>query len=193
MHKKGLMNQRLNDWNKKSKWVSDWIKYRQWQWRNHQSSSAPVWTTCGWSLAYSPLFASYYYFFKASCCDLMVSMSLAMNKSIIKSHGLSKGSWPLNLITSLANIQKTVAMAFGTLLLHGITISTKSNGASVLHKAIVGMLTYEASTTACLSLFGSATIKSLGSWNFFVNWLVKVPGIHLDDELAVVPVYWPNL
>jgi hypothetical protein len=26
-----------------------------------------------------------------------------------------------------------------------------------------------------------------------VNWLVKVPGIHLDDELAVHPVYWPNL
>ena len=116
-------------------------------------------------------------------------MSLAMNKSIIWSHGLSIGIWPLSLITYRANIQNTVAMAFGTLLLHGITKSTKSNGASVLHKAIVGMLTYEASTTACLSLFGSATIKSLGSWNFFVNWLVKVPGIHLDDELAVVPVY----
>ena len=92
-------------------------------------------------------------------------------------------------MTSLANIQKTVAMAFGTLLLHGMTISTKSRGASVLQRAMVGMLTYEASMTACLSLFGSATIKSLGSWNFLVSWLVRVPGIHLDDELAVVPVY----
>ena len=116
-------------------------------------------------------------------------MSLAINKSTIWSHSLSKGSSPLNLITYLANIQNTIAIAFGTLLLHGITISTKSSGASVLHNAIVGMLTYEASMTACLSLFGSATINNLGSWNFLVNWLVNVPGIHLDDELAVVPVY----
>mgnify|MGYP000998597300 FL=1 len=112
----------------------------------------------------------------------MVSMSLAMNKSIMTSHGLLAGITPLKIMTSLANIQKTVAMAFGTLLLHGITISMKSNGASVLHKAMVGMLTYEASITACLSLLGSATIKSLGSWNFLVNWLVKVPGIHLDED-----------
>ncbi len=112
----------------------------------------------------------------------MVSMSLAMKRSTISDHSLSNGIWPLSLKTSLANIQKTIAMALGTLLLHGITTSTKSNGASVLHKAIVGMLTYEASMTACLSLFGSATIKSLGSWNFLVNWLVKVPGIHLDED-----------
>jgi hypothetical protein len=70
-----------------------------------------------------------------------------------------------------------------------MTISTKSRGASVLHKAIVGMLTYDASITACLSVFGSATIKSLGSWNFLVIWLVRVPGIHLAEALAVVPVY----
>jgi hypothetical protein len=99
------------------------------------------------------------------------------------------GITPLNIITYLANIQKTVAIAFGTLLLHGITTSIKSNGASVLQRAMVGMLTYEASITACLSFLGSATIKSLGYWNFFVNWLVRVPGIHLDDELAVHPVY----
>jgi len=140
-------------------------------------------------LSVSTLLVSYYYLLSCSCWLLMVSMSLAMNKSTIKSHSLSKGICPLSLCTSLANIQKTIAMAFGTLLLHGITMSTKSNGASVLHKAMVGMLTYEASITACLSLFGSATIKSLGSWNFLVNWLVRVPGIHLDDELAVHPVY----
>jgi hypothetical protein len=63
----------------------------------------------------------------------------------------------------------------------------------VLQRAIVGMLTYEASTTAWWSLFGSATTKSLGSWNFLVIWLVRVPGIHLDEAEAVVPVYWPNL
>jgi hypothetical protein len=54
-------------------------------------------------------------------------------------------------------------------------------------------LTYEASTTAWWSFLGSATIRSLGSWNFLVNWLVRVPGIHLDEALAVHPVYWPNL
>jgi hypothetical protein len=78
----------------------------------------------------------------------MVSISLAMNKSIITFHGWLTRICPLKTITYLANIQKTVAIDFGTLLLHGITISTNSNGASVLHKAIVGMLTYEASTTA---------------------------------------------
>ncbi len=128
-----------------------------------------------------------------SCWDLMVSISLAMNKSIMTSHGWLAGMTLLRIITSLANIQKTVAIALGTLLLHGITISMKSKGASVLQSAMVGMLTYEASMTACLSFFGSATIKSLGSWNFLVSWLVRVPGIHLDDELAVHPVYWPNL
>lgn len=60
------------------------------------------------------------------------------------SHGLLAGNIPLKIMTYLANIQKTVAIAFGTLLLQGITTSIKSNGASVLHNAIVGMLTYEA-------------------------------------------------
>jgi hypothetical protein len=67
-----------------------------------------------------------------------------MNKSTIYFHYYPCFNWPLNTKTYLANIQKTIAIDFGTLLLHGITISTKSNGASVLHKAIVGMLTYEA-------------------------------------------------
>jgi hypothetical protein len=78
-----------------------------------------------------------------------------------------------------------------------------------------GMLTYEASTTACLSYLGSVTIKSFGSWNllkegkidsaspnypynflylfisvfyFLVFWLVKVPGVHLDEEVGIAPV-----
>ena len=163
---------------------------------NHQSSSLAV-VAC-WVCCVSVCWADYprassSYLFNCSCWLLMVSISLAMNKSTIWSHSLSNGIWPLSLMTSLANIQKTIAMDFGTLLLQGITTSTKSNGASVLQRAMVGILTYEASITACLSLFGSATIKSLGSWNFLVNWFVRVPGIHLDDELAVVPVYWPNL
>jgi len=71
-------------------------------------------------------------------------MSLAMNKSIITSHGLLAGSCPLKIITYLANNQNTVAIDFGTLLLHGITTSIKSSGASVLQRAIVGILTYDA-------------------------------------------------
>lgn len=67
-----------------------------------------------------------------------------MNKSTISFHYYPCFNCPLNTKTYLANIQNTIAIDFGTLLLHGITISTKSNGASVLHKAIVGMLTYEA-------------------------------------------------
>ena len=166
------------------------FKYR----RNHQSPYSLAWT--GLLSSFVPSMASLYWsssLFDCSCWVLMVSISLAMNKSIITFHCWLTGSWPLKIITYLANIQKTVAIAFGTLLLHGITISIKSNGASVLHRAIVGMFTYEASRTACLSFFGSATIKSLGSWNFLVNWLVRVPGIHLADALAVHPVYWPNL
>jgi len=62
-----------------------------------------------------------------------------------------------------------MAIDFGTLLLHGMTTSTKSSGASVLQSAIVGILTYEASITACLSFLGSATINNLGYWNFLVN------------------------
>jgi len=54
------------------------------------------------------------------------------------------------------------------LLLHGIATSTYCNELSESHKAIVGMFTYEASTTAYRSDFGSATINNLGSWNFLV-------------------------
>jgi len=49
------------------------------------------------------------------------------------------------------------------LLLHGIATSTYCNELSESHKAIVGMFTYEASTTAYRSDFGSATINNLGS------------------------------
>ena len=49
------------------------------------------------------------------------------------------------------------------LLLHGIGISTNCNGESESQRAIHGILTYEASTTAYLSDLGSVTIKSLGS------------------------------
>lgn len=61
-----------------------------------------------------------------------------------------------------------MAMDFASLFPHGITTSTKSRGESVLQRAMVGMLTYEASMTACLSDLGSATIKILGYWNFLV-------------------------
>ena len=76
-------------------------------------------------------------------------MSLAMNKSTISVHSCPLASCPLKIMTSLANSQKTIAIDFGTLLLHGMTTSMKSSGASVLQSAIVGMFTYEASITAC--------------------------------------------
>jgi len=41
--------------------------------------------------------------------------------------------------------------------------STYCNEESESHKAMHGILTYEASTTAYLSDFGSATINNLGS------------------------------
>ena len=137
----------------------------------HQSYSAPVGAyLAGSSLfQFSPLCCSYYYLLSCYCWLLMVSISLAMKRSTITSHSFPLVSCPLKVITYLANNQKTMAIAFGTLLLHGMTTSTKSSGASVLQRAMVGMLTYEASITACLSLFGSATIKSLGSWNFLVS------------------------
>ena len=91
-----------------------------------------------------------------------------MKRSTISFHSWSLASCPLNTKTSLARSQKTIAMDLASLFPHGITTSTKSSGASVLQRAMVGMLTYEASITACLSDLGSATIKILGSWNFLV-------------------------
>lgn len=116
-----------------------------------------------------------------------------MKRSTISVHSWSLASCPLRTKTSRANNQNTMAIDLASLFPQGITTSTKSRGASVLQRAMVGMFTYEASITACLSDLGSATIKILGSWNFLVIWLVRVPGIHLAEALAVHPVYWPNL
>ena len=108
---------------------------------------------------------------------------------------------PLKIRTSLASIQKIMEIDSVLLLLQGIAQSTYSRGESVSQRAMQGMLAYDASTTACLSLLGSATIKSLGSLNLeklddytiliycLVFWLVKVPGVHLEEEVAVAPVY----
>jgi hypothetical protein len=117
-----------------------------------------------------PLFAYYSSRFAASCWVLIVYKSLAMKRSTITSfQRLSLGRTPLKIMTSLANIQNTKDIDLGTLLLQGITRSTNYKGASVLQRAMQGMLTYEASITAWLSLLGSATIKSLGYWNFLVT------------------------
>ena len=162
---------------------------------HHHPSSPSATIGCLTSaFVYSACFlASSSSFLASSCWVLIVSRSLAMKRSTIWSHYLSFGSWPLRIITSLARSQKTIAIDLASLFPQGMTISTKSRGESVLHKAIVGILTYEASMTACLSDFGSATIKILGYWNFLVIWFVRVPGIHLAEALAVHPVYWPNL
>lgn len=116
-----------------------------------------------------------------------------MNKSTITSHSVSLVCLPCRIRTSLASIQKIIEIDLASLFPQGITTSMKFKGASVLHRAMVGIFTYEASTTAWLSDLGSATIRSLGSWNFLVSWLVRVPGIHLEEALAVHPVYCPNL
>jgi len=142
------------------------------QYIHHQSSLTCSPVTTGFLspsiLAASSLLASSSSFFNCSCWLRMVSRSLAMKRSTNSVHSWSFLSCPLRINTSRANIQKTVAIALGTLLLQGMTISTYSRGASVLQKAMVGMLTYEASITACLSFLGSATTRSLGYWNFLV-------------------------
>ena len=58
------------------------------------------------------------------------------------------------------------------LLLHGMGISMKLSELSVLHRAMTGILTYEASMTAYLSSSGSVTIRIAGSWN--------LPALELD-------------
>ena len=121
------------------------------------------------SFAYRfPCSYSYYSRRICSCWLRIVSMSLAMNRSTFTSHSWSTLINPRSVITSLAKSQKIIEIDLGTLLLHGITTSMNYKGASVLQRAIVGILTYEASITAWLSLLGSATMSNLGSWNFLV-------------------------
>ena len=153
-------------------------------------------TALGASLTSSGFFSgssSSCYFLSCSCWLLMVSRSLAMKRSTITSHSLLFWCFPCRMRTSRVSIQKIIEIDLAYLFPHGITISMKSRGASVLQRAMVGMFTYEASTTACLSDLGSATINNLGYWNFLVSWLVSVPGIHLEEALAVHLVYCPNL
>jgi hypothetical protein len=120
---------------------------------DHQSSSVTLAPPCCGCFSVSPLPVSYLLAYSSSllscsCWLLMASKSRAMNKSTSYFHSSFCLRVPLRIMTSLANIQKTVAIALGTLLLQGITISTNSRGASVLQRAIVGILTYEAYTTA---------------------------------------------
>jgi hypothetical protein len=53
--------------------------------------------------------------------------------------------------TSLANNQYIIEIDSVDLLLHGIGISMNSRGLSVPHRAMVGILTYDASRIAYLS------------------------------------------
>ena len=70
-------------------------------------------------------------------------------------------------VTSLANIHHMVPIDCTPLLLHGIATSTYFDGESVLHKAITGKFTYEASVIAWWSNCGSVATKSRGSRNAF--------------------------
>lgn len=117
---------------------------------HHQLSSPSTLTGCLTSVFdyYACLLFSYSSFLALSCCSLMWSMFLAMNKSTISFHSSSFECWPLKIKTSLASNQNTMAIDLASLFPQGMTTSTKSSGASVLQRAIVGILTYEASITA---------------------------------------------
>lgn len=78
-----------------------------------------------------------------------------------------------------------------TLLLQGIAMSTYLKGESVLHRAIVGMLTYDASVNGWWSARGSVTIKSRGSLKAAWIWLVNVPGVNRPWKV-VAPVAAAN-
>lgn len=66
-------------------------------------------------------------------------------------------------------------MLCGALLLHGMAMSTNLKGESVLHRAITGMLTYEASVIGWWSENGSVTIRRRGSRKAAWIWLVNAP------------------
>lgn len=132
------------------------------------------------------------------------------------SHGCSRDIVPLILSTSRANIHhmrptewwpfkqiKSLEM-LGicqwlfhmytdglTLLLQGIAMSTYLKGESVLHRAMVGMLTYDASVNGWWSARGSVTIKSRGSLKAAWIWLVNVPGVNRPWKV-VAPVAAAN-
>lgn len=78
-----------------------------------------------------------------------------------------------------------------TLLLQGIAMSTYLNGESVLQRAMVGMLTYDASVSGWWSARGSVTIKSRGSLKAAWIWLVNVPGVNRPWKV-VAPVAAAN-
>jgi hypothetical protein len=84
-------------------------------------------------------------------------------------------------------------IALVALLLHGMAISTNSRDESVSQRAMTGIPAYEASIMAWRSDLGSVTIISLGSLNFLVFWLVKVPGVHLAEVVDKAWVYFENL
>lgn len=78
-----------------------------------------------------------------------------------------------------------------TLLLQGIQMSTYPSGESVLHKAMVGMLTYEASVSGWWSARGSVTSRRRGSLKAAWIWLVNVPGVKRPWKV-VAPVQEAN-
>ena len=57
----------------------------------------------------------------------------------------------------------------------------------MLHRVMVGRLTYNASVRGCWSALRSVTTRSLGSQNAAWIWLVKVPGVTWQ-AVGVAPV-----
>ena len=90
-----------------------------------------------------------------------------------------------------ASSQKTTANALLPLLFVGITKSTPANSLSVLHKATIGMPTFEASLTACASARGSETTMTSGSTRFGYSGFDSCPGMNLPIS-GVAPVSLQN-
>lgn len=91
----------------------------------------------------------------------------------------------------VGNLSVTISYVGHTLLLQGIAMSTYLKGESVLHRAMVGILTYDASVNGWWSARGSVTIKSRGSLKAAWIWLVNVPGVNRPWKV-VAPVAAAN-
>ena len=100
---------------------------------------------------------------KFRCSSSSSRVTLASKSSMVTGGSLSGPSSPRSLSTCRASSQKTTANALLPLLLVGITKSTPANSLSVLHKATIGIPTFDASLTACASALGSHTRMISGS------------------------------
>src|SRR3989338_7782742 len=98
---------------------------------------------------------------------------------------------PLLSIYSFAKIQKNSPRLFFPLLLHGTTRSIRFDWLFVSHKAITGIPTLFASTTAFLSGHESVTSRIFASLKISSLGFVSIPGGYLP-AMQTAPVSLPN-